>query len=543
MARVLIVDGDAGVRAALKAFLDADGHAVAVAHDAEQARRGLREQPFDVLIADVELPGASGMDLLDGVRRDMPDLPVIMMTGRPTVETASAAVRTGAVDYLFKPISKNAILRSVNHAADVKALQDEARRLQRINREYQENLERTVSQRTREMEESNARLTEALEELKRAQHQIIQQERLSALGQMASGVAHDFNNALMPILAFSEILLENFRTMEPHDIDHQLRTIRTAAVDAGDIVSRLREFYRPRRQDEPLQPLDVAALVEQVVTLTRPKWHDEALARGAEIRVRREFGDVPRVEGNGPEMREALTNLVLNAADAMPQGGTLTFRARCEGGRVVLQVEDTGTGMSDDVRRRCMDPFFTTKAERGTGLGLASTYGIVTRHGGTIRVDSEAGKGTTITVVLPVKAERAPGRPAESRGGQVRGLRVLLVDDDARARESLASCLKADAHFVETAASGIEAFEKFRAAWFDLVITSRAIAGMSGDRLATAVKAAVPGKPVLLISGFEGEEPAAGGEKSADAVLPKPVTLEALRRAIRGVIRRPPAGT
>jgi len=259
--------------------------------------------------------------------------------------------------------------------------------------------------------ETNRRLEETLAELQRTQQQIIQQERLRAMGQMASGIAHDFNNALSMILGHSELLLCRPETLDDKSKAlAQVQTINAAARDASQVVGRLREFYRPREEDEPLGHVDVRRLVERAVSVSQPKWRDQALARGATIAVETDCQEVPLVAGNDAELSQALTNLIFNAVDAMPDGGTLTIRTCADSQRVTLQVRDTGVGMTCEVRQRCLEPFFTTKGEDGTGLGLAGVVGVVQRHNGKLKVESQVAKGTTVTIKLPV-AERSRSAP------------------------------------------------------------------------------------------------------------------------------------
>ncbi len=394
----------------------------------------------------------------------------------------------------------------------------------------------------------------AVADLKRTQSKIVEQERLRALGQMASGIAHDFNNALSSVLGFSELLLADpDRVVADRErLLRYLGNINTAAKDAASVVRRLREFYRSREDNEVFQSVDLGQLVEQAVALTRPRWKDQAQAAGVTIAVETEVGPVPPTAGNEAELREGLTNLIFNAVDAMPHGGTITIRARVDGpgegpegsaARAVLEVTDTGIGMDEETRRRCMEPFFTTKGLQGTGLGLPMVYGIVRRHDGTIEIESEPGKGTTFTIRLPIRTESVlqSGQPAQRIERQ---LRVLVVDDEDLVREALIAYLAEDGHSVESAANGREGLQKFRAGWFDLVVTDRAMPEMGGDELAAAVKQEAPNKPVLMVTGF-GEVMKVQGERpqGVDAVISKPVTISALRAAVlkvmAGVATRP----
>jgi len=286
--------------------------------------------------------------------------------------------------------------------------------------------------------------------------------------------------------------------------------------------------------------------VEQAVALTRPRWRDEALGSGRTILVEADMRPVPRILGSESEMREMLANLIFNAVDAMPEGGLIRIRTGMREAsaseetplaprvpQVFLEVSDSGTGMTDDVRRRCLEPFFSTKGERGTGLGLPMVYGIVKRHRGTMDIESTVGKGTTFVVLLPADTslarEVAPRAQAPSSGP----LHVLVVDDEPIARDVLSEYLMGDGHTVDTAVNGREAFEKFKAGRYALVITDRAMPEVGGDQLAAMVKEVAPDTPVILLTGF-GDLMNAAGEKpdGVDMVVKKPIRLATLREVL-----------
>src|SRR5215831_1027264 len=210
--------------------------------------------------------------------------------------------------------------------------------------------------------ETNRELEKALKELRATQQQVIQQERLSAIGQMASGIAHDFNNTLTPILGFTELLLESDKLLNNKtEARRCLEMLRTSAKDAASVVSRLREFYRPAATDEEFPVVDLAKIVQQAVSLTEPKWRSQTQAKNITLEMTLELKASPFVAGEESALREVLTNLIFNAVDAMPEGGQITLGTSTEGNDAVIQVRDTGTGMSESVRQRCLEPFFSTK--------------------------------------------------------------------------------------------------------------------------------------------------------------------------------------
>jgi PAS domain S-box-containing protein len=379
-------------------------------------------------------------------------------------------------------------------------------------------------------------LKAAYDELKATQQQAIVQERLRALGTMASGVAHDLNNALAPIVGFAEMIIDRPEILadRPKAL-HYLDMIRTCAVDGATVVSQLREFYRQRDDAEAFAPLDLNEVIRKTLELTAPRWKDIALSQGAEIRVVTELGKLPQVLASESELRQMLTNLVINAADAMPRGGTLSFRTRAGAdGALRMEISDTGTGMTPEVRARCLEPFFTTKGEQGTGMGLAMVYGILTRHGGKLDIQSAPGTGTSFIITLPAAAARAPApaaRPAAA--APARPLHILLADDEARVREMVSESLRGDGHLVETAGNGEEALRLFRPGAFDLVLTDKAMPKLNGEHLARQIKATPRPPPVILLTGF-GDMMQAAGEmpEGVDLILSKPVSIHRLREAI-----------
>jgi CheY-like chemotaxis protein len=296
-------------------------------------------------------------------------------------------------------------------------------------------------------------------------------------------------------------------------------------------VHRLREFYRPGEKEEQRLPVDLNKLLEQAVLLTQPRWQTEATAQGRTISVTTAPGNIPFVTGDPAELREALTNLIFNAVDALPDGGVIALATRVDGQAVVLTIHDTGFGMSEEVSQHCLEPFFTTKGERGTGLGLSMVFGILQRHGGSIAINSKPGEGTTFALRLPATDPKTLTN-SELLPRAHLPLRILVVDDEPIFCQLLCDSLQQDLHTVEIAVSAKEALEKFRASNFDLVITDRIMAGITGDRLAATIKKINPDMPIILLSGYTD---AAGADADysdvVDIVVQKPASRAALRRA------------
>ncbi|MDB6019023.1 MAG: hybrid sensor histidine kinase/response regulator [Pedosphaera sp.] len=393
-------------------------------------------------------------------------------------------------------------------------------------------------------------LQQAYDDLRQTQQTVLQQERLRALGQMASGIAHDINNALSPVALYTESLLEREPNLSDRARDY-LITIQRAVEDVAATVARLREFYRQRESQLTLTPVAVNRLLQQVIDLTRARWRDMPLQQGMVIQMQTELApDLPAIMGAESEIREALTNLVFNAVDAMPNGGTLTLRTKITEGapdslktaaphRVQVEVSDTGIGMDEETRRRCLEPFFTTKGERGTGLGLAMVYGMAQRHSAEIEIESIVGRGTTVRLsfVVPATVTLGPTQVAISYPVPSR-LRLLIVDDDPMLIKSLRDTLEADGHVVSTANNGQEGIAAFRAAQekneiFAVVITDLGMPYMDGRKVASAIKAMSPVTPVILLTGW-GQRLLAEGDvpPHVDRVLSKPPKLRELREAL-----------
>ena len=400
----------------------------------------------------------------------------------------------------------------------------------------------TVRKRTEQsLRESTRELGSTVAELRETQKQIVQQERLRALAQMASGVAHDFNNVLAKILGFNELLLawpENLNDKEK--VKKYLQMTSAAAQEAVSIVNRLREFYRHRKESEVYQSMDVNETIAQAIVLTQPKWKDQMMASGATVVIDTDLRDVPAIRGSESDLREVLINVLFNSVDAMPRGGTITVATHTEADSITIEVRDTGGGMTEEVRQHCFEPFFTTKGERGTGLGLAIVYGIVQRHGGSIGIESEVGKGTIVVIHLPVLTPES-GTVLPGSAAPLRPLRVLLVEDEPQVCDIEAEYLRGDGHFVETAADGCQGLKQFKAGHFDVVVADRAMPEVNGDQMTEAIKQISPRTPVVLVTGFA-DMPMDGieGKRLPDLIMRKPITQTALRQAIARVLAAVP---
>jgi signal transduction histidine kinase/ActR/RegA family two-component response regulator len=387
-------------------------------------------------------------------------------------------------------------------------------------------------------------LRSAYDTLQRSQAAALQQERLRALGEMASGIAHDINNGVSPLVLYIESLLKH----EPGLSEagrQKLATMQLAAEGIANTVERMREFHHAHDGSSNRRLSSLNATVERVIELTRARWRDGALREGAVIEVATDLQpDIPAVWINEGDVRDALTNLVFNAVDAMPRGGRLGVRTRVvpdlEGSPAVeLSIEDSGAGMSDETRRRCLEPFFTTKQERGTGLGLAMVHAMVQRHHGRLQIDTALGKGTVVRLQFPLGAappEAAADAPLEARRSV--SLRLLLADDDPFVLYPLRDTLQEDGHHVRTAEGGREALGLFRSELergvpFDAVVTDLGMPHTDGSAVAREVKALRPATLVVLLTGWGRRMSDDGGcPPFVDCLLSKPPRINDLRTAL-----------
>jgi signal transduction histidine kinase/DNA-binding response OmpR family regulator len=378
----------------------------------------------------------------------------------------------------------------------------------------------------------NAALYEALrrahQDLARSQERLVQSERLRALGEMAAGVAHDFNNLLTVIVGRTQLLL---RRETDASRASALEAVLRAAQDGAETVRRILEFTRTRRR-LPFVAVDLRQVVSEVVELVRPRWRDEAQSRGVRYEVLVE-GQAPPVAGRPEELREVFSNLLHNALDAMPEGGVCRFALTEEEGGAVVAVADTGCGMTEEVRRRAFEPFFTSKGPQGTGLGLSVAWGIVQRHGGTIDVQSVPGSGTTFVVRLPVPAE-LPAPPAPPPAPEsVRGRRVLVVDDEPEVRTVLGDLLREAGCLVTAVADGAEALVVCERERFDLVLSDVSMPGLSGWEVTARLRRRFPDIRLGVVTGWGDRlDPAQVRAAGIQVVIAKPFHAEDL---IRGV--------
>jgi DNA-binding response OmpR family regulator/anti-sigma regulatory factor (Ser/Thr protein kinase) len=527
----------------LSEVLNREGYEVTEAASGDEALQRISREAFDCIIVDLVMPRMDGLEVcrriaeLKDERVVDQEAAVIMLTSSEVKEDMTRSLEAGADDFVGKSSDMAVLKARIRALLRRKFFQEEnLRTVEELKNRELETL-RTTAEREAEL---NKALKQAYDDLRQTQEAVMQQERLRVLGQMASGIAHDINNAISPVALYTEILLEKEPNLSPRTREY-LKIIQRAIHDVAHTVARMGEFYRLRQQTLTLLPVDLNALIHQVVDLTRARWSDMPQQRGLVIEVRMQLAvGAPPVAGIESEIREALTNLVFNAVDAMPDGGKLTLQtipAQTPVNCVHVEVVDTGAGMDKETRLRCLEPFFTTKGERGTGLGLAMVYGVMRRHNGEIEIESETGEGTTIRLSFPVATA---SKPVESpvAVALLPNLRILVVDDDPFLMNSLRDTLESEGHSVTTASGGQEAINVLRKEAelheaFAVVITDLGMPHVDGRKVANAVKTLSPSTGVILLTGWaqkllaEGDVP-----PNVDQLLSKPPTLFELQQAL-----------
>jgi len=386
-----------------------------------------------------------------------------------------------------------------------------------------------------EAQSSASQLQGVVDDLKSTQAQLVRGETLRAMGQLSSGMAHHLNNLFAVILGRVELLMG--KVQEP-SVRRSLEIIQRTAQDGAEVVRRVQRFSRVQPVSDAVA-VDLNQLVQEVVELTRPRWQDEAQLRGSRIEIAVEAGVIGAAAGEPAPLREVLMNLLLNAADSISQAGKITLKTWTRDDRVYCSVADTGGGMPEEVRRRALEPFFTTKGPKATGLGLSVAYGTVQRYGGTLTVESTEGQGTTVEVSLPTASAAASiaGTPTGPRSAPVVPLRILVIDDELQVRATLAEMLEEQGHSVTQAPGGREGLSYLDAnpQLVDVVVTDLGMPDMNGWDVAKAIQSRWPQLPVGLITGW-GETEITREERSrVNFVITKPFDKAVLRETMSDI--------
>jgi signal transduction histidine kinase/CheY-like chemotaxis protein len=380
---------------------------------------------------------------------------------------------------------------------------------------------------------------DALDTLAHTQEQLIRHERLRAMGELASGVAHDFNNLLTIIIGTTDLTLLD--VTEPALV-HDLELVRKAASDGAVIVRRLQSFTRQQRS-EPNTLIELHQIAADAIALTRPYWRDTAQHRGVTIAIDERLTPVAPVRGVAAELREALTNLLINAVQAMPRDGVVTVTTLETADTVGVAVRDTGIGIPPEMHERIFDPFFTSKGPQGSGLGLAVVAGIVERSGGRVEVISSPGQGSTFTIWLP-RANAVEDRDAPPAAQPLLQGRALVIDDDPAVRVVLTRLLQVWGMQVMSVASGAAALDQLDQGHFDLVFSDLGMADMNGWEVLGAVKARDTQLVTFLVTGWGDQiEVRQANRQGADYIVAKPFKAHELRPLVQAALERRAANT
>lgn len=415
-------------------------------------------------------------------------------------------------------------------------------------RTYVRNVETSAAQ-AAQAEKHVKELSHYIAEQERIREQFSQMEKLSALGELASGVAHDFNNTLAGILGRAQLLQ---RTDDLEKIKRGLDIIIKTAEDGAKTVKRIQDFARQRR-DHDFELVSIDQILMDASEITRPRWKNCAEASNIHITLDLQIGSNALVMGDDSELREVLVNMVFNAIDAMPEGGRLSLTTRTVNQSVIIKIVDTGVGMYPEVRSRIFDPFFTTKGKAGLGLGLAVSFGIIRRHGGNIEVESQYGSGTEFRITLPLAkmADKsviavehdAPGLTQSVSSPVLAShersqIRLLVVDDEDFVRELLRDMLEGEQCEVHVAESGSKALALFRELQFDGVFTDVGMPGMSGWELAREIRQLDTNIPIAVITGW-GEAVGSNEQKAAGVnwIVAKPFTADRISDLVNDITR------
>ncbi|MGI9149738.1 MAG: ATP-binding protein [Chloroflexota bacterium] len=341
------------------------------------------------------------------------------------------------------------------------------------------------------------------------EHSLAHGERLRALGEMASGIAHDLNQSLALITGYSEIAHQELNQPVPDisRIREMVGITARAALEGGEALRGLLSFVSTQELTPDAERVDASAVLQEAARLTAPRWRDASQAEGRPIELEVSCEPGCALDGSPAALREAITNLIFNAVDALPRGGTIRLSARADGDRVLVEVHDSGTGIPDSVQSRVFDPFFTTKGERGTGLGLSQVSAIVKRHGGTIELQSSPTCGTTFGLKFP----RAPASASDALRDPVQGIDsapkrcicILVVEDEKQLARMASLVLTQRGHHVVLALSSEEALEHLQHERFELIISDLGLgSGQNGWDLAQAVRARWPQTHFVLVTGW-----------------------------------------
>ncbi len=484
--------------------------------------------------------GFSKKSLMEEIKKNRSNLIIISLASLLLAGAASSLL-AGRISGPISELSEGALSISRGNLNQTISIRtgDEIEELSNIFNRMTKELAKNRDQQRKligQLSQKNVLLKKEIEAREQLESELIKIERLRALGEMSGGVAHDFNNILGAILGRAQLLLEKVDTPS---IKKGIEIIEKAALDGAETVRRIQEFTRVRADSSSFKTTDINQVIRDAIEFTRTRWKNEAEAMGRPITIANDFNDIPPVLGDPSGLREVFTNLIINAVDAMPEGGRISIKTEKQAENIMITISDTGKGMSRETKQRIFEPFFTTKGTRGSGLGLSICYGIITRHKGEIVIDSSEGNGSTFTITLPFVRAAEEEKESPQATTPVTPAEALVIDDEKIMRTLLSDILKNSGCSVDTAERGDDGLRLFSAKTYDIVFSDLGMEDMSGWEVARHIKDRSPDTPFVLVTGW-GKQLSDEDihKKGVDFVISKPFKIQ----AIRDIVNRAMAG-
>jgi len=487
---ILNVDDSEAPRYAKTRVLENAGYRVVEAANGFEALRKVEELKPTVVILDVQLPDIDGIEVCQVVKQRWPGTMVLQTSA--TFTTGADRTRgldSGADSYLTLPVEPEELVAAVRGLMRIRRTEDELRALNN-------SLEARITERTQELAQTNAKLLAEIAQRQKAESALVQAQKMEAVGQLTGGIAHDFNNLLTAVVGNLDLI--RIRATEPRVVRLAENAFR-AAERGSKLTAQLLAFSRTQRL--ATRPVDINALIGGMSELL-----NQSLGPSITLETMLDPA-LPAAMADANQLELAILNLAINGRDAMPEGGTITVTSAQADreGFIKIVVTDIGTGMPPHIVQRAFDPFFTTKpAGKGTGLGLSQVYGIAKQLGGDVQIASEVGKGTSVSILLPIAVAGMVTEPQPERQevAAKNSEKILLVDDDDDVRDLVTSFLSEIGYEVHTADTGTAGLDHLREFAADLLILDFAMPGTNGAEVALAARQHNPDLRILFVSGY-----------------------------------------
>jgi signal transduction histidine kinase len=503
--------------------LTAGGFAVIEARTGAEALRLVEHHRPPVVLLDVQLPDIDGFEVCAFIKKKWPEVMVLQTSATfTTVMDRVSGLNAGADSYLVQPAEPLELAAAINALLRIRRSEDALRALNA-------DLDKQVQERTLELAETNRQLRQEMARREKVESELLQAQKMEAVGQLTGGLAHDFNNLLTAVVGNLDLI--RARAIEPRIVRLAENAFK-AAERGSKLTAQLLAFSRTQKL--ATEAVNLNHLIEGMYELLNQ-------SLGANILIKTEFDPgVPFVIADGNQLEVSVLNLAINARDAMPEGGTLTISTACDpqdDRKVILSVADTGTGMPQEVIARAFDPFFTTKPPgKGTGLGLSQVHGLVRQMGGEVEIKSEVGKGTSIRLLLR-RASGATDVVTGLRGKAESGRaeRILVVDDDHDVRGIMTTFLAEIGYIVHEAEHGEAALAMQKSVNPQLLIVDFSMPGTNGAEVVKAARLVQPSLPILFVSGYA-DSAALEAAMGSAPLLRKPFLPAELATAVRAAL-------